>query len=199
MLFRSFIQSEQVNRNSIKQFTHLHVEMLFYKDENYQARKPLVADVSLQLPEWNVSNHIFKGINGFARIQQLIEFAEEKLSLEKLMQSFNQREVKEHVKKNQQTKLFDVEMEVDLHWSEIADEFDFVPVNEILDAQLNKFHQAMHLAVKRKAKSLIIIHGVGEGKLKNAIRNELMHFKGIRFNPANEIKYGLGATRIIFE
>ena len=71
---------------------------------------------------------------------------------------------------------------------------------EMLEMQLNAFEKYYDLAVSHHQPELIIIHGVGEGKLRNEIhealrlKNEVKSFVN-QFHPL----YGFGATEIYFK
>jgi dsDNA-specific endonuclease/ATPase MutS2 len=55
----------------------------------------------------------------------------------------------------------------------------------------------LNVAIRSKIKKLIVIHGVGEGVLKSAIRKELMeHYYQYEFHDASYSDYGYGATEI---
>jgi dsDNA-specific endonuclease/ATPase MutS2 len=56
----------------------------------------------------------------------------------------------------------------------------------------------MDRAILKKMQSIIFIHGIGDGVLKNRILNALRDYKGVKSKPAPIGKYGLGALEVIF-
>lgn len=89
---------------------------------------------------------------------------------------------------------------IDLHIEKLTDSWKQLTNFEILTMQLNEFEKYYELAVAHHQKELIVIHGVGEGKLREEI-HEILKYK-------NEVKsfinqyhhlYGYGATEIFFK
>lgn len=89
---------------------------------------------------------------------------------------------------------------VDLHIEKLTDHWKDLTSFEMLEMQLNAFEKYYDLAVSHHQPELIIIHGVGEGKLRNEIhealrlKNEVKSFVN-QFHPL----YGFGATEIYFK
>ncbi len=88
---------------------------------------------------------------------------------------------------------------VDLHIEKLTDNWKHLSNFDILTMQLNAFEKYYELAVAHRQGELIIIHGVGEGRLRDEIHDRL------RFKPAvksfvNQYhhSYGYGATEIFF-
>ena len=70
---------------------------------------------------------------------------------------------------------------------------------EILSLQLKEFEKFYDLAVAHYQSSLIIIHGVGAGKLKDEIHSLLRSKKEVKsFINQYTAAYGYGATEIYF-
>jgi hypothetical protein len=89
---------------------------------------------------------------------------------------------------------------VDLHIEKLIDNWKLLSNYEILNLQLKTFEKFYHLAVAHHQHSLIVIHGVGEGVLRDAIHEALRLKKEVKsfvnqFHPA----YGYGATEIFFQ
>jgi DNA-nicking Smr family endonuclease len=89
------------------------------------------------------------------------------------------------------------EMVVDLHIEDLVDSHVGLSNSQILNIQLSHFNRELNVAIRSKIKKLIVIHGVGEGVLKSAIRKELMeHYYQYEFHDASYRDYGYGATEI---
>ena len=88
---------------------------------------------------------------------------------------------------------------IDLHIEKLADDWRSMTNFEILSLQLKTFEKYYDLAVAHTQPSLIVIHGVGEGKLRNEI-HEILQTKNEVKNFVNQYHplYGFGATEIFF-
>ena len=89
---------------------------------------------------------------------------------------------------------------VDLHIDKVTDNWKDLSPFEMLEMQLNAFEKYYELAVAHHQPELIVIHGVGEGKLRDEIHEQLRLKKEVRsfvnqFHPL----YGYGATEIYFK
>lgn len=90
--------------------------------------------------------------------------------------------------------------EVDLHIDKLTKEHGLMNNFEMLTLQLKTLEKYLDLAVAHHQPSLIAIHGVGTGKLRDEIhellrlRNDVKTFIN-RYHPA----YGYGATEVFFK
>jgi|ERR1019366_3312721 dsDNA-specific endonuclease/ATPase MutS2 len=89
------------------------------------------------------------------------------------------------------------ELEIDLHIEELIDNFSGMSNFEIVQVQLNHFNRALDRAINGHYRKLIVIHGVGNGRLKQEVRNILSLYDNLRFYDASYSKYGFGATEIL--
>lgn len=88
---------------------------------------------------------------------------------------------------------------VDLHIEKITDNWKHLSNFEILSLQVKEFEKFYDLAVVHYQPSLTIIHGVGEGKLKDEIHAILRSKKEVKsFVNQYTAAYGYGATEIYF-
>jgi len=89
---------------------------------------------------------------------------------------------------------------VDLHIEKLSDKWKGLSNFEILTIQLTAFEKFYQLAVAHRQPNLVIIHGVGTGKLRNEIHEILKTKKEVRTfaNQYNE-NFGFGATEIYFQ
>jgi DNA-nicking Smr family endonuclease len=86
--------------------------------------------------------------------------------------------------------------EIDLHIEELLDTHVGLSNTEILIKQMNEFRSFFRRAQEKSIVKLIVIHGVGEGVLKNEIRSFLSKKDNIEFFDASYMEYGKGATEI---
>ncbi len=91
-----------------------------------------------------------------------------------------------------------IEWEIDLHIEELVDSISGYSNTEIVLKQLQAFKNKFQNAKNQRVNKLVVIHGVGEGVLRNEIRTFLQKQTGIEFEDADFRKYGKGATLVIF-
>lgn len=89
---------------------------------------------------------------------------------------------------------------VDLHIEKLTDTYRLMSPQDMLTLQLSTFEKFYDLAVLHHQPSLIIIHGVGEGRLRDEIHHRLRNKTEVtsfvnRYHP----QFGWGATEISFK
>lgn len=89
---------------------------------------------------------------------------------------------------------------IDLHIEKLSDDWKHLNNYEILSIQLKTFEKYYELALAHLQPSLIVIHGVGEGRLRDEIHERLRLKKEVtsfvnQYHPL----YGYGATEIFFQ
>lgn len=88
---------------------------------------------------------------------------------------------------------------IDLHIEKLTDVGKNMSNNEKLDLQLKTFEKYYDLALQHQQSMLIVVHGVGTGRLKEEIHDILRNKKEVKsfvnqFHPS----FGYGATEIYF-
>lgn len=89
---------------------------------------------------------------------------------------------------------------IDLHIEKLSDDWKHLSNYEILSLQLKAFEKYYELALAHIQPSLIVIHGVGEGRLRDEIHDRLRLKKEVKsFVNQYHPLYGYGATEIFFQ
>ena len=89
---------------------------------------------------------------------------------------------------------------VDLHMEKLSDNFQHMSNYEILTIQLHEFKKWFELAVAHKQPSLVVIHGVGTGKLRDEVHDILKSKSEVKsFINQYDPRFGYGATEIFFQ
>jgi len=89
---------------------------------------------------------------------------------------------------------------IDLHIEKLTDNWKGLSNFEILTIQLRNFEKYYQLAVAHRQPNLIVIHGIGTGKLRNEIHEILKTKKEVRtFANQYHHNFGFGATEIFFQ
>lgn len=121
---------------------------------------------------------------------------EEKLEFDSLISKgvkiYNAREARKHLPPARTV--------VDLHIEKLADDWNKLSNAEILTIQLKEFEKWYDLAVAHHQSQLIVIHGIGIGRLRDEIHDVLRHKREVKsfvnqFHPS----FGYGATEIYFQ
>src|SRR5690349_926540 len=76
-------------------------------------------------------------------------------------------------------------MEIDLHLQELVDDERHLDHDEKLRYQINYFERMLNTAIREHKRKLIVIHGIGEGVLREEVRKTLQYYDGVRFDDAD--------------
>jgi hypothetical protein len=90
----------------------------------------------------------------------------------------------------------DVEEEIDLHIEKLVDSYSGMSNAEIVQIQLNAAQDKLDKSILKGLHRLVLIHGVGNGRLKSEIIKLLKSYYDIKFEDASFKKYGAGATMV---
>ncbi len=89
---------------------------------------------------------------------------------------------------------------IDIHIDKITDDYQALSNFEMLQIQLDYFEKYYRLSVVNMQPKLIVIHGVGSGKLRNEIHERLRTKKEVKsFVNQYHPDFGFGATEIYFQ
>ncbi len=97
----------------------------------------------------------------------------------------------EYLAKGQET------WEVDLHIEELIDNHHNMSNAEIMQVQISRLKAFLYQAQTKGVHRMIIIHGRGEGVLKNEVWKILGTHSNYDFHDASYREYGYGATEVI--
>lgn len=85
----------------------------------------------------------------------------------------------------------------DLHIAELVDSIAGMSKADILNYQIDKFHEVMRANLKHTGQRIVFIHGKGEGVLRQSIMRELKrHYPHCEAQDASFQEYGFGATQV---
>jgi Smr domain len=90
--------------------------------------------------------------------------------------------------------------ELDLHIEKLVEKWAGLDNLEILTIQLQTFEKYLDLAQVHHLPSMVVIHGLGTGRLRDEIHETLRLKKGVKsFVNRYDSRYGYGATEIFFQ
>lgn len=88
--------------------------------------------------------------------------------------------------------------EIDLHIENLFVHWRSIPVEQILDRQMQAFKEEFRVCKKKKIDQLIVIHGKGSGVLKRNLHDLLKTLPHISFEEMNTGKFKQAAIKINF-
>jgi hypothetical protein len=89
--------------------------------------------------------------------------------------------------------------EIDLHIDKLVPNYKKLDKKTIVRIQLQHFEEYIEKAIQLGVERVFIIHGVGEGKLRNQIASRLIQMpEVVTFKNEYHPRYGYGATEVIF-
>lgn len=114
-----------------------------------------------------------------------------KLFRQKLNHSDKPKKSKPHAQNNGM-----LEMEINLHIEDLLDNYSGMSNAEIINVQLRHFQKALDKAITGHYRKLVVIHGVGNGRLKQEVR-AILDNENMRYYDGSYAKYGYGATEVV--
>ena len=67
---------------------------------------------------------------------------------------------------------------------------------DMLNIQLDTAKRQLDFAISKRIQTVVFIHGVGEGVLKEELRYLFNRYDNVKFYDADYQKYGSGATEV---
>lgn len=90
--------------------------------------------------------------------------------------------------------------EIDLHIEKLVVDSKKIGKKSVLQIQLQHFEAYLDKAIQLGIERVFIIHGLGEGKLRDAIAERLNRYRGVKsFKNEFHPRYGFGATEVILK
>jgi hypothetical protein len=168
------------------------IQTLFYSGQDAGQKEPLVYVLKFSAKNFSGAKKELKAFKQQAWTFR-IDTEEVVIDAQKLKESFfkpahEKNEIERPAK------------EVDLHIEKLRDDHQFLSKDEILKIQLNHFQRALDAAIVHKLPSIIFIHGVGNGTLRQAIHKTVGKHQQVKtFMDAHKERYGYGATEVILK
>jgi hypothetical protein len=208
----NFILLSSVSREDLIEAEKLVIELLFYKKGLHPSYPRVQQVLNIEMPALIQNFPAAPSPFSFAISSVLINFGQlEDPDLSELLQKYksdsgdirkiSKPSVSPGTNKRQDTSIKDFGLnpsqnEIDLHIEELIDDTSGLSASEMIQIQLNVFRKELDKALHRGSHKIIFIHGIGNGRLKNELRNELKLLK-INFRDGAYDRYGAGATEVI--
>lgn len=180
---------QSLRRQDIGSVSNLKVELIFFAKAGYEPRVAISCTVKVKATRFVKSGNYLK-YDGVENPAIVFPIENERVIAPTPSSSPTKRSFT-HV---QRPTLPTMEEEVDLHLEEILgnDPLD-MPDHEKFLTQMRHFERKLNHALTHRYIQITFIHGVGSGRLKDAIRQELAEY-GLPFEDGPFHKYGVGAT-----
>lgn len=189
---KSTVQVYTANLGDLDNWPTLTFQALSFSSGNLKPKAPLVVERRFRAKDFSTSKAQIEEINKYGWLLRLDE-PTLVIDAKKLKESFfTQKEEKHKVAKPNK--------EVDLHIEKLRDDYQFLSQTDILNEQLAKFQQALDAAIVHQMPSIVFIHGVGNGTLRDHIHKAISKHPQVKtFMDARKEKFGYGATDVIFK
>jgi len=189
---KSSVQIYTANLGDLDNWPNFTFQTLFFSPSNVKPKAALQVEKRFKSKDFSGAKNQITEVNKYGWLIRLDEPALV-IDAKKLKESFfNVKDDKPKVAKPQQ--------EVDLHIERLRDDHHFLSQSEILNAQLAQFQKTLDAAIVHQMPSIVIIHGVGNGTLRDQIHKAISKHPQVRtFMDAKKEKFGYGATEVIFK
>jgi hypothetical protein len=191
---------KSIPRTELEMYSKLRFQCLFNATKKMEVMQPLVQVVQIKSSKfYKESSYVFSAFVNNVALGYTLAAA---VDIERLKQNYvdedfvANKELNTIEKKSLPNNYLRKEVEVDLHISEILEDQMGMTAMQMLQIQLNVFKKELEKAIQQNYASIIFIHGIGKGVLKEAILKELGEYNGIKYYPANFQRYGNGATKV---
>ncbi len=195
----------EISKDNLGLWEHIQVQLIpFKKSKNYNPQ-PII-DIQLKINTVKFYKlHSFSKNDYFDELSLMIEINTDKETENQKLSEISPEEIKSAMfeKKEQvrpriikRSQVAEV-IEVDLHINELIDSTSGLTNGDMLQLQLDKFHEILDQNKNRKGQKIVFIHGKGEGVLRNEIEKLLKtRYKDYYFQDASFREYGFGATMV---
>ncbi|WP_372641194.1 DUF2027 domain-containing protein [Ancylomarina sp.] len=193
----------EFDQKDLGKLSAFHFQVLYYQSGDFTPKTPINKTVKIQALKFYKSNS-YKLTDYFHEqviIHQLtaddIEQKLDELSqkdFNKLIREKESTETKiQSPKLNPKTNI----LEVDLHINKLIDSVTGFSNADILNFQMEKFHEVLRENESNRGKKIVFIHGIGNGTLKQKVLSELKRkYKKHSSQDASFKEYGYGATLV---
>jgi hypothetical protein len=202
-------------QDELHQFSGFQFQFLFFRHDEFKPRPAadkLLRFSSTDFIEKGKWQEVSNNRNRYLLIPLYTAGRQADVDLKKLIEKYQRDQAEDERRMKQLSKgkgstskpaekyfVSGKEKVVDLHIEELVKDYSEMSNGQIISYQLNFFLYEMDKAIINRLRKITFIHGVGEGILKSAIREELKKFPQIKFADAPVEKFGYGATEVMLE
>jgi len=193
----------EFDQKDLGKLSAFHFQVLYYQSGDFTPKAPINKTVKIQAVKFYKSNS-YKLTDYFH--EQVILHQLTADDIEHKLDELSQKDFKKLIrekegstKKAQSPKLNPKTniLEVDLHINKLIDSVTGFSNADILNFQMDRFHEVLRDNEGSKGKKIVFIHGIGNGTLKQKVLSELKRkYKKHSSQDASFKEYGYGATMV---
>ncbi|HRH67053.1 MAG TPA: Smr/MutS family protein [Bacteroidia bacterium] len=195
--------------DQMHRFDGFEFQFLFFGKKEYRPRSPVIKPLMFSGSDF-IDPNLKSTLRSAERPVLLMPLYSlnpmNEIDISKLLDKYQQKESEENLRSLQKTgkgraekfTILSRTKVVDLHIEELLKDYSGMSNAQIIAYQLNYFLYELDQAMINKVHKITFIHGVGQGVLKSAIREELKKIPFIRYGEAPPEQYGFGATEVEF-
>ena len=192
---------ESFSRFDLNELPEFQFQLLFFREESPNMESPVVKSLRLNPVKFYRQNsyektkYFVQNTIIFSLLEQDMDAEMAKLTEPELTKMVSEKdESKVVVKRIVSPEL----VEIDLHIHELLEDIRGLSNHEMLEVQMGRFRNELDTAIENGTKRIVFIHGIGNGTLKQELRQELTtKYKKYYFQDASFKEYGYGATMVI--
>lgn len=189
---KSSVQVYTANLGDLDNWPNFTFQALFFTTGNVKPTTPFQLNKRFKSKDFSGAKNQISEINKYGWLIRLDEPALV-IDAQKLKESF-------FSVKDEKPKVAKPAQEIDLHIEKLRDDHHFLSQSEILNEQLSAFKKTLDAAIVHQMPSIVFIHGVGNGTLRDQIHKTISKHPQVRtFMDAKKEKFGYGATEVIFK
>lgn len=198
---------ETISREDLEYWCNGIVQAIFTRDSCDEVLLPLNAPFSLRANRFfKEGSYLMSGVLGekavMVCLSEIVALRHGDSDFTKLMKDGvgAQAPKKDLVKQEapiDKHKTAQGEATVDLHIGELVDNILGLSSHDMFNIQMDYFKKMLDSAIAADYTKVTFIHGVGNGVLKNAIIEELKHYKNTENHMASIAKFGVGAIEVV--
>jgi hypothetical protein len=192
---------ESFTRMDLNELPDFQFQLVFFLEESPKLESPVVKNLRLNPVKFYRQNS-YEKTRYFAQNAIVISLLETELETE--VAKLTETEVAKVVQEKDEPKVVVKRtvspelVEIDLHIHELLEDTRGLSNHEMLEVQLGRFRNELETAIGNGTKRIVFIHGIGNGTLKQELRQELStKYKKYYFQDASFKEYGYGATMVI--
>ena len=194
---------ESFSRFDLNELPYFQFQLLFFREESPKLESPVVKSLHLNPVKFYRENsyqktkYFAQNAIIFSLLEPDMETEVSKLTEPELTKILLEKEEPKVVVKR--TVSPDL-VEIDLHIHELLEDSRGLANHDMLEVQLGRFRNELDAAIQNGTRRIVFIHGIGNGTLKQELRQELTtKYKKYYFQDASFKEYGYGATMVILK
>ncbi|PKQ64425.1 hypothetical protein BZG02_06345 [Labilibaculum filiforme] len=200
---KSKILLSEYEMKDLNELNSCHFQIIFYQQGSCNPKHPLDRSLKIQAVKFYKSSsyketaYFHQNVVLYKLTGENLEQKLDELSNNDFQQAIREKETSEKPSSSVKNNNSDNLIEIDLHINALIDSVTGLSNADILDFQMNKFHEVLRQNQYEKGKKIVFIHGIGNGTLKQRVHSELKRkYRKHYSQDASFKEYGWGATMV---